>query len=282
MIKSEELIAKQNKKHLIIITILVIVTIILFYVDAYMFHTSFSKMDIKCSDGFNENEYLEEIGKVPDQVKKSFIVNFWSISIEQEVFDEHLKNAGRDCAGITSYNAKKIWLKNTESTLHEFGHFIHRNLDDNTIGRIEALYKKEGNQIFDSRALSNRTLHATNEITGNECIVYMLDDIMLGSLEYSSNYLTGERYFDYEVGNEEIEKSYPELGHYATTTWEEYFADYFKYWINNRDNTEKMEKLQKFTPETYILFEELEQDDWGMNKTLYEKVFSSLVAFFYG
>ena len=42
-----------------------------------------------------------------------------------------------------------------------------------------------------------------------------------------------------------------------------------------------MEKHKKATPETYALFEELEDNDWGMINTLKEKILDKLVTIKY-
>lgn len=50
---------------------------------------------------------------------------------------------------------------------------------------------------------------------------------------------------------------------YAKTDAAEYFADFFDYWITNRQSTVKMTWLQASTPQTYAYFEALEADGWS-------------------
>lgn len=52
------------------------------------------------------------------------------------------------------------------------------------------------------------------------------------------------------------------LREYAATSAREYFADYFAYWVRNREIEEKIEQLRSATPETYAYFEALEADGW--------------------
>lgn len=55
------------------------------------------------------------------------------------------------------------------------------------------------------------------------------------------------------------------LGSYSATNSREYFAEYFAYWITNRENGEALEILQKISPETYSYFMELEAAQWGLD-----------------
>ena len=43
----------------------------------------------------------------------------------------------------------------------------------------------------------------------------------------------------------------------------EYFADFFDYWVTNRQSTVKMTWLQASAPQTYTYFEALEADGWS-------------------
>lgn len=42
-----------------------------------------------------------------------------------------------------------------------------------------------------------------------------------------------------------------------------YFADFFDYWVTNRQSTVKMTWLQASAPQTYTYFEALEADGWS-------------------
>ena len=50
---------------------------------------------------------------------------------------------------------------------------------------------------------------------------------------------------------------------YAKTNAAEYFADFFDYWVTNRQSTVKMTWLQASAPQTYTYFEVLEADGWS-------------------
>lgn len=49
---------------------------------------------------------------------------------------------------------------------------------------------------------------------------------------------------------------------YAATNRQEYFAEYFAFWIKNRENETKMERLRTVSPETYAYFVSLEANNW--------------------
>ena len=49
---------------------------------------------------------------------------------------------------------------------------------------------------------------------------------------------------------------------YSATNCNEYFADYFRYWIENQGNSEKMEQLRVVSPKTFEYFSELARNDW--------------------
>lgn len=52
------------------------------------------------------------------------------------------------------------------------------------------------------------------------------------------------------------------LGDYSTTNTREYFAEFFDYWIYNRDDKKNMAALQEAAPRTYAAFEEIEAAGW--------------------
>ena len=43
---------------------------------------------------------------------------------------------------------------------------------------------------------------------------------------------------------------------------QEYFADYFSFWIRNSDDKSEMERLKAATPQTYAYFAALEACGW--------------------
>lgn len=264
---------KSKRADRILVSIFAVLLVTLFTLLLILYFRNFHSMNIRCTDDFNLNEYIEEIDKLPYEIKKSFIINQWSLSIEEERFTEHLESTDRSSTGLTGLKSHRIWVRATDALLHEFGHYLQAELNEEYNERIKACYEKEGTQYFDSRSLSNFDCITQLE-SGEKIRVYMKDDDILGYImdpveksnietkeERYSNYIDNY-YYDYMLDEEE--DAYPKLGQYANVDDEEYFAQYFKYWINNRDDTQKMKLLQDKTPDTYELFIELENNGWYM------------------
>ena len=57
------------------------------------------------------------------------------------------------------------------------------------------------------------------------------------------------------------------LGKYASTSSREYFAEYFAFWVQCQNSTQKMEYLAQASPETYRYFEEMEGNHWLLVET---------------
>lgn len=57
------------------------------------------------------------------------------------------------------------------------------------------------------------------------------------------------------------------LRDYSATNSHEYFADYFAYWVKNRDREEQMQALKEATPETYAYFAGLELDESSISSS---------------
>lgn len=268
------LTSEQDRIANFILAILFAIIIASACIISYMFNLHYGHMQIYCTDDFEISEYIAEIQRVPERVQKSFIINSGTVSIEKEAIEEHNKQTGTNAIGMYSFGGNRIWLSKSGVTLHEFGHYVNDHLNEEYIARIEDCYEKEGTQYFDSRALANNTEHT---YVNGELTVYLRDDEILGYSEKIESYPADEYYYDFK----QEETPYPKLGQYATTSSKEYFAEYFQYWIKNKDDAEEMGKLKKATPETYTLFEELEDNDWGMITTLGEKILDRLVTIKY-
>lgn len=266
-----------------IINILIVVaSIMILYVVSfvvYSLNVTYSHMTILCAEGFEKEEYLAEIKQLPEEVQKSFILNKGSISIEKEAFEKHLEDTGEDAAGMYYHKYDRIWLLYPSSTLHEFGHYIYYHISDDYRTRIKECYEKEGTQCFDSRQLADKTAYVL--LRGELVEAYVKDDVVLGYAKKIEAYPTGEQYVDFTTSKDLVEKDYPDLGQYATTSHYEYFSDYFKYWLKNKDNEVEMQKLKDKTPNTYELFRELEEDNWGMNVDAMSKLFEKLMVIRY-
>ena len=50
---------------------------------------------------------------------------------------------------------------------------------------------------------------------------------------------------------------------YALSTPQEYFADYFVYWLRYHEVDWRVEQMKQLTPATYAYFTELAANNWG-------------------
>lgn len=268
---------EQNRIIDFILVITFTIIVISIYMLIYLFNLYFGHMQISCTEEFDKDVYIAEIQQLPEEIKKSFIINMGTVSIENQRFIDYKAETDKNAVGI--YGGDRIWLKDSNATLHEFGHYVHDHLNDSYKARIDRCYEKEGTQCFDSRQLSNRKEYI---LDNNQIMtVYLRDNEMIGYSKRVETYPADEMYVDFIENNNTFTKEYPTLGQYATTSNKEYFADYFRYWFKNRDNIDEMEKLRKVTPDTFKLFKDLEDNNWGMCETLREKMLDKLVTIKY-
>lgn len=96
-------------------------------------------------------------------------------------------------------------------------------------------------------------------------------------------------YLDYTLGfpdkhaelyDSESEAMLKILGPHSKSNSREYFASYFSYWLQNQDNADVMNDLQKTSPETYDYFNMLSQSNWNLNTNKIVVQFPSLKGFF--
>ena len=60
----------------------------------------------------------------------------------------------------------------------------------------------------------------------------------------------------------ESENTLPILREYSLTNSKEYFADFFRYWLENQDNDEKLDQIREAAPGTYAFFSHLATNEW--------------------
>ena len=65
------------------------------------------------------------------------------------------------------------------------------------------------------------------------------------------------------IYEKESKNTLPLLRDYSLTTSKEYFADCFKYWVENQGSDEKMDLLRDAAPETYAYFSRIASNGWS-------------------
>lgn len=61
---------------------------------------------------------------------------------------------------------------------------------------------------------------------------------------------------------DEAETAATFLRDYAMTNSREFFADYFVYWLNGRDDVSFKKEMQRHTPQTYLYLNKVLENDW--------------------
>ena len=100
-----------------------------------------SQLDIRNTDQVAMNAYLMEIIKVPVSIRQQFAEKQWSYQIDSAHIAKVSEQLGMACAGVTSYQAKAIYVSTHRATIHEFGHVYHSFLGFPR--EIEELYLQE-------------------------------------------------------------------------------------------------------------------------------------------
>ena len=90
-------------------------------------------------------------------------------------------------------------------------------------------------------------------------LIHEMGHFLHGVLSFPGSF---ERLYDLESEN-----AAAILGKYAGTSSQEYFAEYFAFWVQCRNSARKMERLAQESPETYRYFSEMEGDHWPLVET---------------
>ena len=83
-----------------------------------------AELPIQNDTGVNMNGYLLELCRVPEAILKVFEDMGWTYTVNFPYLSQLSEQNGASCTGATVYSAKRIYVSEAESTLHEFGHFL--------------------------------------------------------------------------------------------------------------------------------------------------------------
>lgn len=100
-----------------------------------------SELKIVNVDGFNLNQFLLEIKKVPEIIRDKYAALGWQYVVDCETIDRYSEELEMNCIGICSYGKKTIYVSDAKATIHEFGHFAHQATG--FTAEFDALYEKE-------------------------------------------------------------------------------------------------------------------------------------------
>lgn len=74
------------------------------------------------------NDFYADMMAVPEQIRKAFVADGWTISFDTEKVAAYANELGRGISGMTDYNSKQIYLAIESSFLHEMGHYYQQKL----------------------------------------------------------------------------------------------------------------------------------------------------------
>ena len=100
-----------------------------------------------CTDLYKLFNY---INKVPEEVTNKFIQDGWRIVVGTEYINKWEQDNNIQATALCSYANKTIYLKNSKSVCHEFGHYLNyalnfpKHIDDLYNSEKEALSKLTG------------------------------------------------------------------------------------------------------------------------------------------
>ena len=106
----------------------------------------FSKYNIQIErSDFDTTLLLNELNKIPDEVKKYFEDGSWKIVIGTSYINHWSYENGMIANGLCDYAGSTIYLANLGSLIHEVGHMLNSKL--NFPNEIDRLFNAEKNQL---------------------------------------------------------------------------------------------------------------------------------------
>lgn len=115
---------------------------------------------------------------------------------------------------------------------------------------LEEFSKQQGMACIGATSYSTRRIYVSDHTATVHEFGHFLDQVLHFPAKHNVLFRS------------EAQSSLAVLWDYAATNSREYFAEYFAYWINNRENEDKMERLKAASPETYEYFSALEANGW--------------------
>lgn len=147
------------------------------------------------------NGVYEDLMLVPEEIRKAFREDGWKIQFDPDKIGSYSASSGiYNIRGMTSYSEKTIYLADTDSLLHELGHYYQETLK--TSGRDENVYEKF--EAIRKEEKWSGTLYASgNQKDGAEFFAdafrfYVLHGKVRADLigADAENGLTSQKYFD--------------------------------------------------------------------------------------
>lgn len=108
------------------------------------------------ADEASVDKIQEELRKIPAPILQVFDEQGWSLHVDRNYLENLSNRYGYTCIAATSYGLQRIYLLESGSVLHEFGHFLDWSMEFPEV--IDHLFKKEaqGAGFLRAYAKSNR------------------------------------------------------------------------------------------------------------------------------
>ena len=108
------------------------------------------------ADEGSADKIQEELRKIPAPILQAFDEQDWSLHMDRSYLEDLSDRYGYTCIAATSYRLQRIYLLESGSVLHEFGHFLDWSMDFPEV--IDQLFEKEAQAACFLRAYakSNR------------------------------------------------------------------------------------------------------------------------------
>lgn len=108
------------------------------------------------ADEVSTDRMQEELRKLPAPILQAFDEQDWSLHMDRSYLEDLSDRYGYTCIAATSYRLQRIYLLESGSVLHEFGHFLDWSMDFSEV--IDQLFEKEaqGADFLRAYAKSNR------------------------------------------------------------------------------------------------------------------------------
>ncbi len=81
------------------------------------------------ADEVSVDRIQEELRQIPVPILQTFGEQGWSLHIDQSYLEDLRDRYGHTCIAATSYRLHRIYLLESGSVLHEFGHFLDWSMD---------------------------------------------------------------------------------------------------------------------------------------------------------
>ena len=127
-------------------------------------------VNVQNDDGLALNDYLLELRRMPENIMQAFCEKDWEYVINCEYLAQLSERLDMSCIGAANYGQKRIYVSEADATIHEFGHFLDKELGFPE--EHEQLHKQEGEAA--AKLIRDYANTSSHEFFA-ECFAYWLN-----------------------------------------------------------------------------------------------------------